>query len=147
MRSINSFAVVFALCTPAAGADVSDPAPLGSVFVGTWARFSSDAEAGEKLTSTDARFTFTERKGNTFKAKLEFTSGQKALEITGTVTPTGADNLKGTVTKVINGEFANDIVGRAVMEGFVRNGTLKAKHRIPGGVRFGEFDLKLQPVK
>jgi hypothetical protein len=59
----------------------------------------------------------------------------------GTVVKTGSDNFKGTISKILKGEFEDAIVGQSKIEGFCRNGMLQAKTFAASGNSFGELDL------
>jgi hypothetical protein len=64
------------------------------------------------------------------------------LQLEGTITSLGG--FRCTPTKVIKGEFADDVVGRAKVLGSVKDGKMKAEYQFSGGGRFGEFEAKLK---
>jgi hypothetical protein len=129
----------------AMAADETYAAPVGSEWVGVWRNFSSKADPGERVTSSDARLKITSRDGDKFQAELWLDMGKRGLALEGTIAASGAANLKGNVAKVLKGEFAQDIVGRTRIEGYLRGGVINAKYQIPGGARFGELELKRSP--
>jgi hypothetical protein len=139
---LGSIGCLIACNFASAAEEVLYDAPVGSEWVGVWRNFSSKADPKERVTSADARLKITGRDGEKFQAELWLEDGKKGLALEGTIATSGASNLKGQVAKVLKGEFAQDIVGRTRIEGYLRSGVLNAKYQIPGGARFGELELK-----
>ena len=120
-----------------------DPAPSGSVWIGTFKRFGVGGGAsGPPISSTDAVIRFAEREGEKYKAELWLDNRTKGLVLEGTIIPSGG--MKGSPTKILNGEFAPDIIGRAQFIGSAKKGAIKLRYQIPNGVRFGEIEVKLK---
>lgn len=115
-------------------------APEGSVWVGTFKRFGRKDDEGRRISSTDARLKIVERKDSKFKAELWLDRAAKGLALEGTISPTGV--MHGTPMKVLKGDFASDIVGRAQGSGRIGMGIMRMQYTIPNGIRFGEMELK-----
>ena len=134
--------LVLLLAEPLAAAD---PLPQGTSWTGIFKRFGKKDSEGRRISSTDAEFKITHRDGDNFKAELWLGDHKKpndrnGLRLEGTVSPTGG--IKCTPTKVLKGDWANDIIGRAQVVGSVRNGGLRLRYTLPGNRRFGEVELK-----
>jgi hypothetical protein len=144
MRTFAWIAVAGALqCFLVAQCEAEDDlAPVGSEWIGTFKRFGRKGEGGSRVSSTDARLKMLERKDAKFKAELWLDKNAKGLALEGTISPRGV--LKASVTKVLKGEFAPDVVGRTEGDGSVANGLMKMQYKFPGGRRFGDIELRLK---
>jgi hypothetical protein len=115
-------------------------APVGSLWVGTFKRFGEPDSDGNRISSTDAQIKITERDGDKYKAELWLDNRSKGLALEGTISVRGG--MKGSPTKVLKGEFAPDIVGRAPILGSVKDGTMQFKMGNAKGGRVSEIEVK-----
>jgi hypothetical protein len=122
-----------------------DPAPLGSEWIGTFKRFGRKDEDGSRISSSDARLKIVDRDDVKFRAELWLDRNSRGLALEGTISTRGV--LKMSVTRVLKGDFASDVVGRVTGDGSAANGLIKINYKFPGGLRFGEIELKRKEKK
>src|SRR5690349_9497228 len=119
------FMAAFSSASPLHADGEATPAPPVSQWSRTFQPGILRPQAGESVPSTSVKLKITMRDGNKFKADLRF-GGGRGFELEGTIAKTGSDNFRATISKVLEGQFEDAIVGRKI-EGFCRNGVLQAK--------------------
>lgn len=145
MRTIPLFLTALLTIIAAEPLAAADPLPEGTSWSGIFKRFGQKDSEGRRISSTDAELKITERDGDRLEAELWLGDQKKpterrGLRLEGTVSGTGG--IKCTPTKVLKGDWPNDIIGRAQAVGSVKSGAIRLRYMLPGNRRFGELQLK-----
>lgn len=134
------------MLAPGAANAAEDLAVKGTVWVGTLKRHAKPPGKPVDVSSTEVKLVVTRREGDEFEADL-WAGGASGLHLKGKIVgKSSAKSVKLTVSKVLKGDWADDIVGRIKVVGSLKGEKLKLRYTIPAAYpRWGEIEAKFDP--